>query len=414
MGLFSCRNIGIFWSCIILGVSYFLYTPVPDGFAEPWKLRTVLASFKVVGLLGAISEKLGYDSSLNVTRKLAKLALGSEIFSKNDPELEVKDTLFDGVPVRIYKPVNIKTPAAGLVFYHGGGWVMLSVDTYDIFTSFLAKKANIIVISVEYRLAPEHPFPIPFDDCVTATLHLLQNSEKYGVDPTRVAIGGDSAGGNLAAAVSQRLAIEPESFVSKPKLQLLIYPCLQATDFNLPSYLQNNGMGGALTKRMMIRFWMNYIGLKNVSVDDYYFFNNFHTTSFVKQSEYGAYTNVKLLPANIQNQALKFENRDEDTNYELAAKIEDTILNPYFAPLMAQDLSKAPPAYIMNAEFDVLRDDGLLYGERLRQAGVRVHEHNVRHAFHGFITPIGPSETLRYKLGLKVLDEICQYLKRKL
>ncbi|NXL89114.1 ADCL4 protein, partial [Alectura lathami] len=105
---------------------------------------------------------------------------------------------------------------------------------------YLATESNSVVVSVGYRLAPEHKYPAAYEDCLNATIHFLRNAEHYGVDPARVSVCGDSAGGNLAAAVSQTLA--GRSDLPRLRAQILIYPGLQALDFNLPSYQQNRGV----------------------------------------------------------------------------------------------------------------------------------------------------------------------------
>ncbi|NXF97620.1 ADCL3 protein, partial [Eubucco bourcierii] len=105
---------------------------------------------------------------------------------------------------------------------------------------YLAKGGQLLVVSVGYRLAPEHKYPAAYEDCLNATIHFMRNTEHYGVDPANVIVCGDSAGGNLAAAVSQTLAGRPD--LPKLRAQILIYPGLQAVDFHLPSYQQNHGV----------------------------------------------------------------------------------------------------------------------------------------------------------------------------
>jgi acetyl esterase len=133
---------------------------------------------------------------------------------------------------RVYVPRDARGgPSAGLVYFHGGGWVVGSIESHDRFCRVLASKAGVVVVSVDYRLAPEHPFPAAVDDSIAATRWVLANAGSLGIDADRVAVGGDSAGGTLAAVVSQALRDDAR----RPAFQLLIYP---ATDLTraLPSH----------------------------------------------------------------------------------------------------------------------------------------------------------------------------------
>ena len=156
------------------------------------------------------------------------------------------------IPVRIYTPDG-QTPFPTLVWYHGGGWVVGSLDISDHVARELANTASCIVVSVDYRLAPEYKFPTAADDCEDAYKWVLANAETFGGDPRRVAVGGDSAGGNLAAVVSIRAK---EHGLQLPAFQLLVYPVTDS-DFERPSY-QANGDDYGLTRQGMIWYWDQY------------------------------------------------------------------------------------------------------------------------------------------------------------
>ena len=157
----------------------------------------------------------------------------------------------EGIALRAYRPVGTardRLPA--LVFFHGGGWSIGDLDTHDVLCRQLANGAHCAVFSVEYRLAPEAPFPAAVDDCLSATKYILENAKDLNADPARIAVGGDSAGGNLAAVVAISLK-------EKIAFQLLIYP---ATDQRLGSAsLARNGEGYLLTRRLMETFRGYYL-----------------------------------------------------------------------------------------------------------------------------------------------------------
>jgi acetyl esterase len=156
-----------------------------------------------------------------------------------------------GVAMRAYRPMGTATDRLpALVFFHGGGWSIGDLDTHDVLCRQLAIGARCAVFSVEYRLAPEAPFPAAVDDCLSTTKYILENAKAFDVDPARIAVGGDSAGGNLAAVVSISLK-------EKIAFQLLIYP---ATDQRLGSAsLARNGEGYLLTRPLMETFRGYYL-----------------------------------------------------------------------------------------------------------------------------------------------------------
>ena len=172
--------------------------------------------------------------------------------ASKEPLADVTDDSANGVPIRIYRPVpDVRLPC--LVYFHGGGWVIGDLDTHDSPCRLLAKQIGCVVVAVDYRLAPEHPFPAPLDDCFNTTRWIVENADKLNIDPAKLAVAGDSAGGNLAACVCL-MAREKGGPVIRH--QLLIYPVTDiAMDSN--SYTENAD-GYMLTRDSMVWFWNQY------------------------------------------------------------------------------------------------------------------------------------------------------------
>ena len=159
------------------------------------------------------------------------------------------------IPVRVYVPVGAEAgPRPVLVYFHGGGWVIGSIETHDAAVRSLAARSGVTVVSVDYRLAPEHPFPAPLDDCVAAVEWVVASASELSIDPGRLAVGGDSAGGNLAAVVATRL----RDTAAAPRFQLLVYPVTDGTLSH--ESIEDNADGYFLTKDMMAWFWQHYVG----------------------------------------------------------------------------------------------------------------------------------------------------------
>jgi len=222
------------------------------------------------------------------------------------------------VPVRIYTPDG-RAPFPVLAFFHGGGFVIGSLDSHDNVCRELCAETGCLVVSVDYRLAPEHPFPAAPEDCYAVTRWLSEHGAEIDADPTRIAVGGDSAGGNLAAVVSL-MARERGGPVLRH--QLLVYPVTDHA-FDTPSYSEN-AEGYMLTRDMMQWFWGHYV------VDE-------------------------------------SQGRD-----------------PMASPLRAKSLADLPPATVITAEFDPLRDEGEAFAEKLMAAGVRTRLTRYDGVFHGF------------------------------
>jgi acetyl esterase len=187
----------------------------------------------------------------------------NDFYSPEVPDLEsIKDVIIpatgDGehaITVRIYRPKGVSDTAPGLVFLHGGGWILGDLETHDALCRILAVRCDAVVISVDYRLAPEHQYPAAVDDCERAWLHIQGSASAFGVDPDCLAMGGDSAGGNLTAAVCRRLR---DAERPMPILQLLMYP---ATDFTATGgSMDQNATGYVLTRERISSMGAIYLG----------------------------------------------------------------------------------------------------------------------------------------------------------
>lgn len=228
------------------------------------------------------------------------------------------------IPVRVYaRESGDRRPA--LVYFHGGGFVFGNLDTHDAVCRSLAKESGAVVISVDYRLAPEHKFPAAVEDSYAATLWVAANAEHLGIDSNRIAVGGDSAGGNLATVVAMRCR---DAGGPKLALQVLIYPVTDCSSFETESH-RELADGYFLTRSAMEWFTGHY------------------------------------LPSAEEKR------------------------NPEASPLLARNLKGLPPAVVITAEFDPLRDEGEAYAKRLKDAGVPVTVSRYPGMIHGFVSMHG-------------------------
>jgi acetyl esterase len=258
-------------------------------------------------------------------RRLAAILAGkpTEVGAVADVDLEAD------VPLRArhYAPSEVDEPHPMLVYYHGGGFTYGDLDTHDALCRILCKHAGAHVLAIAYRLAPEHPFPAPVEDARAALRWAHQHAALLGADPSRIGVGGDSAGGNLAAVVSQLAARDGGP---APVLQLLIYP---ATDFTRRRRSRDLfGEGFLLSNAEMDWFEDNYLGPERTHASD-----------------------------------------------------------PRASPLLADDKSNLAPAYVVTAAFDPLRDEGEEYAAALRAAGTPVVLRRFPGFIHAFVAGAGVS-----------------------
>ncbi|MFI8931266.1 alpha/beta hydrolase [Streptomyces sp. NPDC053474] len=263
------------------------------------------------------------DLSDPVTARKNLAELAASVPAPDTSDMEIEDRTVPGdpaVPVRVYRPRGAR---GAVVWMHGGGWVMGDVDTEHPWASRIAESSGEVVISVGYRLAPEHPYPAALDDTYTVLTWAVEHAAEWGVDPERIAVGGHSAGAGLAAAVALRARDRQGPPV---RFQLLNQPGLddRQDTWSARQFTDTPWM----TRDKLTAAWRHYLG--------------------------GAPATPYAAPA-----------------------------TPYAAPSRADDLSGLPPAYIATAEFCPNRDEGIAYALRLLQAGVSVELHQWAGTFHG-------------------------------
>jgi acetyl esterase len=250
--------------------------------------------------------------------RVAKLAVKEPIFRTEDRRIPGPGA---HIPIRIYTPREIKSgeKLPVLLWFHGGGFVIGSLDTHDSVCRMLANQANCIVVSADYRLAPEYKFPAAVEDCEAALKWLALHAVEFGADPRAIAVGGDSAGANLATVVA---ILARDAGHPKLAFQLLIYPCA-APEPETPSHY---------------KFAESYVLSRNTIT---WFFKHYQRS------------------------------RADANDFR-------------FAPLVADDLENLPPALVLVAGYDPLRDEGVDYAKRLIEAGNRVRLVNYEGMIHGF------------------------------
>jgi acetyl esterase len=250
--------------------------------------------------------------------RVAKLAPRVEVYRSADRRIPGPGS---ELPVRIYQPREAKPGELFpvLLWYHGGGFVIGNLDTHDCACRMLCTRADCVVVAVDYRLAPEHKFPAAVEDCMAALRWVALHAREIGADASRIAVGGDSAGGNLATVCA--ILARNEGF---PKLafQLLVYPCT-APEPETPSH-RKFAEGYLLTRNTITWFYKQYLRSRS-DVNDF-----------------------------------------------------------RFGPLIADDLSNLPPALVLVAGYDPLRDEGIDYAKRLIEGGNRVTLVNYEGMIHGF------------------------------
>ncbi|RUS78110.1 hypothetical protein EGW08_014118 [Elysia chlorotica] len=413
------KLLAIIWMVLVAMLAGVLYTPMPEGLEDPFGATVFMAGYKV-----AMSFPLVVREFLGQGRFLDNLeAIQDPILGEGDRSpitswfggLNVTRATIEGVPVIVYKHWDADDDKLrpGLIYFHGGGWTLASADTYDWTVYELALATGAVAINVNYRNAPQHPFPAAFDDVVSVTRHILRHGKQFGIDVSRVGVAGDSAGGNLAAATALHLS---KKFPDLPalKYQALLCSFIQGLTFHLPSHIDNAETLPSLYTKTVTAFTSLYLGLggRNGEFHGSMFLENRHVSpEFRTKSKFAKYVDVQNLPEKYRTAKNAAPTAKESHNETVFQRIKSVLVDPRFSPLMADDLTNLPAAIVVVQKYDVLRDDGLLYAKRLRDSGVETVLHEGK-GFHDDQMKILP-DLLRSKTGLKAFKNVCEFILRK-
>ncbi|XP_011681747.2 arylacetamide deacetylase-like [Strongylocentrotus purpuratus] len=378
---------------VYLGIT--LYVPMPTDMDAKMEFYLKTIGFKFSKLIMYLEYLVRGGSTIDfsvvqnimicittVYRVGAALTRNSE-----GSKFTLDDTTFDGVRVLFYQRTDGRQEnRPAFIFLHGGGLTIGSVDIYEMVTDDIAGHLDgMVVISVDYRLAPEHPFPAAYDDGLAVTKWLMRHADVYGVDATRIALGGDSAGAYLTAAIVQ--AIHDNPTLPNVRLQVHLFPWLQHFDYQTPSYQKNAHIFGERTwvENTIPGFCFSayFNGVLNDSLVEQMTTNNHTSAAFKNSALYWKTFNHSLIPKDFRDPAYYTPPQSSDFgNEEIWNELKDVVLDTRFSPILREDMRGLPKAYIATCGYDPIRDDGIFYFHRLKDAGVDVFWVDYDAAFH--------------------------------
>ncbi|XP_038051223.1 arylacetamide deacetylase-like [Patiria miniata] len=406
--------------CVVLVVTmtmlltaFYVNSPTPNGIKNPWKYRCFLAGKRVVADMAKVLSLLTSTSYVNNFRFLMDIFVRPTPLEMPGSNIRASVTTFGGVKVRLYQPIR-REPGRGpaLVYAHGGAFAIGSAASFDPVTRRIAEALNCTVVSVDYRLAPEHPFPAAFEDILNASKWFMDHAHDFGVDRSRIGIAGDSAGGTLAAVVSQELHDDPA--YPDFAFQAPIYPLTQLIDSLTPGTLHSKhhfGRDGSIvTWDEAAMFCSLYLTGGEHARLQLALIRNVHVAMEFRRSDAPQlkYVNHSLLPPRLRSYDFLTPSSSHVNHGHLSEaegvwkEIKDKVLDPRVCPLMRHNMGGLPPTFVATCEYDAVRDHGIFYAMRLREAGVRVRWEHYDGGFHGVL---GPSWPFEFEVGEQMFHD---------
>lgn len=395
MSMISLKSLG---SIALLGyVAFLLYEPLPPGIADPFALWAGAKIRQTARFINKLRGRSEFEMDL------------MEMFltppDYKDESLKIYEHHDGPARLRVYDPVGRPRPSAAVVYLHGGGFVLGSTLSYDLTVYTAAKNLeNMLVFSVEYRKAPRFTFPSQIEECVAVTRYIISQASQFGIDPKRVAIMGDSAGGALAATIVIKMRPENPEQPHPIAMQVLIYPAVQALNFQSPSY-QVASTGPLLSPMDVGKF----VSLYHTGTDKYaeMLVNNLHTSPETKRQVADKIFVTDGIPKEYVPSTYVAPSLDVG---EDVPALRNTLT--WEASLLLKDLSRLPPAYVLACEHDVLRDDSFLYVDALRRFQVPTTFKFYKHAYHGILwfSKVLPKSNL----GLEMMKHMTDHVKQNL
>ncbi|XP_036034529.1 arylacetamide deacetylase-like 4 [Onychomys torridus] len=390
---------------LVLGVSVWVLidhlrtTDVPPTITNPLKFRFLHYLFHLTLTWGTILEKMNVCSMPYFFHTVLDITV-----SKKSVGVFVKDLRFGTIPVRLFQPKAASSkPRRGIIFFHGGGAVLGSLDTYHNLCTFLARETDSVLLSVGYRKLPYYHHPSSLLDCLNASIHFLKSLKAYGVDPSRVVLCGDSIGGGAAGIITQTLVGRTD--LPKIRAQILIYPILQSLYFQTPSKLQNANIP-FLTKDFMMNCLCRYLAI-DPSWKDAMLTGACMPPSAWKK--YEKWLSTDNIPKMFRS---KYQQPESPAPFNEAAYLETKhTMNTDISPLIADDkiIAQVPEAFVVTLQWDFIRDDGLLYKKRLEDQGVPVTWYHVD-GFHGCAL-LFDRKFFSFPCSLDVVNAVVSYIK---
>ncbi|CAD5112676.1 DgyrCDS1897 [Dimorphilus gyrociliatus] len=362
--------------CIGIYVAYEVQRiDVPAGFSKPGSLRIVKFIYGGINDLQNLCVSLGLVSFSDGKRFIFNaLASTSDIFSR---DRDWTDATWDNTKVRIYTNDKVEENGPAFVFIHGGGWVSGSPKSHHPVVQKLFNELQIFTVSLDYKMAPEHKYPGPEDDCEAAIVYLMKNAKIFKIDPKKIMVGGDSAGGHLSIQMAHRFVNRPDHLPSLRSI-ISIYPVTQPYSLSGPSYKVNENHH-LLPTENMAKYWSLY--MTGTFEWEEIFRKNLQTKcSYLKELHQS-----KILDFHFPNKYDYGKELSENEECEYSKEFWDQygyLFQDDKFSILLKNFTNFPPTFLATMQYDVLRDDGLLVLRRLQKYGVKVEHYHDPKGFH--------------------------------